>query len=309
MKLEQLLNQHLESPKTENYWFVRTDKGSNFDAFTNFDFIGIGWNTITVENLKKLTVNEIKSRIAIIEDLDLGTSKGKSKATAIYNKILRFSKLKKGDVIISPSYKAHEFAFGIIQDDVMYSSVENEDLCQYYKRRKVKWIKKKHFSNLDPVFYQIKTTRHAISDIKKYASFIDKEINTMYIKDNAGHYVIDIKSHEDINTQALLAFIKTTNELTSIINEKLNFDESIDDGSIKLNLQSPGKVEFKIPGGKTVICLAALLSVYSCRDEPITESTPVELQHIANEHPELIEDFRESMRVLDIDSKKINMNN
>jgi len=324
MQINEYLDQFMTTGRTGNYWFVRTDNGFNFDAFTNNNFIGIGWNEITVHNIQNLSKEEIKRKISRTEGLkrdgtlkiNLNTPEGKSKATAIYNKLIRFKNLKKGDIIICPSKKGSRLAFGVISDNILQSNAEPQDLCEYYKRRNVNWLSIKNFGNLDPMFYQIKTTRHAISDVKKYHPYIDKVINTVFIKNNFGHYIVDIKTQNSINTETLLAFIKSTNDLLSIINEKLLFGENIDDSSIKLNLQSPGTIEYIIAGGKTILIYAALMSQISCGIEDaeannpanIPNETPVEqlVYKVMTENTEIVNDITKAMTELEVDGNKIN---
>ncbi|MBE7691278.1 hypothetical protein [Tenacibaculum piscium] len=298
--IENFIKEPIE--KTGNYWFVRTDRGHNFNNFTTGGFIGIGWNDISIEDMDDDKIEITKTKIARLERLDQTESRDKSKVTSIYNKLKRFTSLQKGDIIISPSKKAYKIAFGIVKENNCYFENIPTDFCEYQKRIKVEWVSIKPFEQLDSMFYQIKGTRHSISDIKKYAPFIDKEMNTIYIKNNSGHYVVDVRSSDDINTFSLLEFIKQTNYFISLINEEFNFNENIDDSSIKLNVQSPGKIEFKIPGGKTMVMLAFLIPFIGCEDSET--NTPRELitpiQKIKSENTEQIEDYKKAMNELNI---------
>ncbi|MBY0485742.1 MAG: hypothetical protein K2P85_00905 [Flavobacteriaceae bacterium] len=243
------------------YWFVRTDSGDNFEAFRQHNFIGIGWNYITNRDLNNDSEDGrvIKGKISEEEGLDATSSADRRKITGIYNKIKRFQEFRVGDVIVMPNEGSSFLGFGTIEEENIYEELRDSD-CDYIKRRKVKWHKFLNFSELDPIFYAIVQTRHAISNIKHYESYIDKTIDNLFIKDDDIHFVIDIEKKEDINIDSLLKLIDSINKVTESIDNEFNFEVFKDDRSIKLNLQSPGKIEFIFKKGKALILLAFLLS-------------------------------------------------
>ncbi|WP_196887169.1 hypothetical protein [Aureivirga sp. CE67] len=305
------INKFFNSPieRTGNYWFVRTDKGVNFDIFTTNGFVGIGWNDIELSDLIPVNEHATKRKIALVENLDIDESSDKSKITSIYNKLIRFNSLSKGDVIVSPSRKSKRIAFGVVESENCYWEENPNDFCEHKKRVKVNWVLTKNFNTLDSMFYKIKGSRHSISDIKGYAPFIDKEMNTFYFKDNSGHYVVDVRSSNDINTFALVEFIYQTNNFLSIINEEFDFQESIDDSSIKLNVQSPGKIEFKMPGGKTMLLLTILIPILGGCEDAVSE-TPDELKsklkNIVEKHPDKSNELKKAMDELEVKYDSIN---
>src|SRR5690606_34959765 len=129
---------------------------------------GIGWNEISLSDLRSRTVFDVKERIAQTQGIDRNLKKGKSEITSIYNKLKKFDSLKKGDVVVIPSANSTRLAFGQIEDDRAYPDIENVSTCPYHKRRRVKWLQVKHLSDLDPFFYEMKSNRHSISDINRY---------------------------------------------------------------------------------------------------------------------------------------------
>lgn len=259
--IENLLKQVKKLETNKGYWFVRTDSGDNFEAFRQLNFIGIGWNYITTQDLNNNQDNgyTIKEKIARREEIDSSTSSGRSKITAIYNKIKRFKDFKVGDIIVMPNEGSNILGFGTIEEEQIYNDV-NDNTCEYTKRRKVKWHKFLNFSELDPIFYAIVKTRHAISNIKNYESYIDKTMENLFVKDDHYHFVIDIEKKEDININSLLKLIDSVNKLTASIDNQFNFETIQSNRSIKLNLQSPGKIEFIFKNGKSLVLLAFLLS-------------------------------------------------
>lgn len=250
----------------KNYWFVRTSSGDFFDTFVNNNFIGIGWNEITYADLTKKDDFEIRQKISRVNKIDLNTSKGKSKVSNIHNKLKAFINLKKGDLIIIPSRSSSRLAFGEIKEDSIFIDDKNSNDCLYHKRREINWITTKTTTRLNPIFYQIKKSRHSISSVNKYQSYIDAVTNDIFFKDDSTHLIVDIKKQQDINIIALTGFLSGIHNLSSEINSKMNFNENIDGASIKLSLNSPGKIEFIYPRGRALVLAITLLSIYNCTD-------------------------------------------
>lgn len=311
MIFQDLVNHVNEMNIEKGYWFVRTDSGIYFDTFVKNNFIGIGWNQITIEDITHSTKagNEVKSKIAATENIDIELSKGKGKATSIFNKLMRFNSLKKGDLVIIPSRNSSRYAFGVIQDSNIFSDIDNSHNCEYYKRKSVKWLSVEHVDKLDPIFYQIKITRHAISDIRKYANYIDNVTNSLYFKAGFGHFVLDIKTQKGINVITLIELVKSIQSLSEIINNTYDLNEDIDQNSIKLNLQSPGLIEFKLPIGKTLTILAAVLIMASC-DNPdnvnISQPDKENLTELMDVHQETIEKIAVTLDELEVDRERMN---
>lgn len=254
----------LETEK--DYWFIRTSKGVNFNAFKNHGFIGIGWNYITTQDLRDKSEIQIRSKIAIshaekgIVGLDSNTRAGKTKITSIYNKIKRFESLEEGDLIVIPSKSSEFLAFGYIADNEIYNDFADNN-CEFNKRRKVNWIETKSLAELDPIFYKIIFSKHAVSKINGYAKYIDKVISNVFIKDDESHLVLDVRTVEDIQIEELYGMISSVRKLTELINQEFQLGDNLSDNAIKLNLQSPGNIEFIYERGKSLLVLAMLLSM------------------------------------------------
>ncbi|MDM1519233.1 hypothetical protein [Myroides odoratimimus] len=258
---------HFEALESErNYWFIRTMKGRHFDVFKTHGFIGIAWNYITTEHLLNSSAVEIKTLISENErnkdgDLyDINTAVGRRKITSIYNKIIRFKELKKGDFVVIPSAASSILAFGIVDDDNIYSDF-TDDRCDLYKRRKINWIVAKELDSLDPIFYKIIFSKHAISSLDSYAGSIDKIINSIFIKDNKSHLVLNVKEKGDINYDSLNGVLTSVRALTELINNSFLLNEDLRDNSIKLNVQSPGAIEFIYKNGRSLLIASVFLSM------------------------------------------------
>lgn len=255
------------------YWFIRTDDGINFDPFTKNGFIGIGWNPITLEDLTKLSPQDAHQKIAKTYSLDLELTKNKRKVSDIYNKLIRFKDIKKGDVVVVPSNASGRLAFGIIEDSNIYIDTEQSHECDYYKRKKVDWVLTKNADSLDPILYKIKISRHSISSIKPYQDYIDRIISTFYFKDNFGNFVFEVNKDEDINLSQLVDLISSIQKLLFDINKFYQYGENIEDCAIKLSLQSRGKFTLKEPIGRSLATFGIIIALYGCQNDNNQTST------------------------------------
>lgn len=271
MELEQnILAEFDISNKLGTYWLIRTSGGEFYDVFRNHNFVGIGWDFITNRDLNTLSDNQIREKIERDyntyynnnDPIDFNSQYGRTLASGILKKLRRFAELERGDVIIIPSAGSQFISFGIINDESSYDKVE-DDRCEFQKRRRVNWITTKELRNLDPTFYKILNSKHAISSLEEYSSFIDREIQGLFIKDGYGHLVLNVRKEEDIPISSLLSVIENTKRTISTLNEALNLNEVIDDSSIKISMQSPGQIEFKFREGISAILFGVLVMSFS----------------------------------------------
>jgi restriction system protein len=308
---ENLVESITEIDSKRDYWFVRTDSGIYFETYVENGFIAIGWNEITVQDLEIKTPIEVKAKIAKAKNIDTTLARGKSQASSIYNKLKRFQGLKEGDLVIIPSSNSSRFAFGIIQDNNIYSDSEGKLHCDHVKRRKISWIEVENVNDLDPIFYKIKNTRHAISSINSYDKYIDSVTEVIYKKDDYSFYVLDINTQQDINIKPLVSLVDNLQILLESINKEFSLNEDTDESSIKLNLQSPGKIIIKLKKGTSLILVAVVLALSNgCapKDLPIKISPQelTKLQNIMKVDSIAINSTNRDMKVLEVDLNKVN---
>ena len=305
MLVDELVKKVSEISKDTQYWFVRTNDGEYFQYFVDGNYIGIGWNPITMEDLQTKSEFEVKGKIAIIENVNTGTTEGKRKVSDVYNKIVRFKDLRKGDIVIIPSRGSSRFAFGEVADAYVY--IENNDKdCPFYKRRKINWITVENTHRLDPMFYQVKNSRHTISNVDAYANYIDNVIRYLYIKDDNAHFILDFLSHDGVNIDSLIDLLTGIKDLMSELNVKFQLGEDIGQSEIRLNLQSPGSVEIKLPSGKTLILLAATLAISACGADEVNIEDKAELEVLVQENPDSLQKIHNAFDSMQADHTKIN---
>ena len=250
-----------EVDSKRNYWFVRTDGGNYFDAYVSGNYIGLGWNAIPfTEPDEKGCYPE-----NLIKDLE---SKGHKQPTRVLNQIKRFYKdMKKGDVVVIPSTSSLNLAFGYISDDEVYTeeNITDDDIengaCPYTRRRHVNWIVNIDKARIDPHLYALFRNHQVISDGKSYASYIDRALHTLYIKDGIAHLTFTVEAKTNPKALSIPTFMLGLIERTEsfakkykIIDDCKNLEDEIDS---KINVQSPGVIEFlgSIPG---VLSIAAI---------------------------------------------------
>lgn len=298
MTLENILAKVEEFSADRDYWFMRTDYGKNFDEFYNNEYIAIGWDYLTVNDILNKSESEIKNIIARREDLDLTNSRKKGKATLIYNRIKTFFALKRGDIVIIPSRNSNRLSFGEIIDEHVYEDSVEIESGEYFKRRKIKWLEEpKSIHTLDPIFYQLKTNQHTISNVNKYAPYIDKVIGNLFQKGDNTHYVLDIETRDDVNFNDLSNLMENIQGLVNNINSELSLDENTERFFVKINLQSPGKLEMIKPGKKCLAILAFLL--YSCNGNESDINDP-RIKNLRENNQELLNETQVIMDSLDV---------
>ena len=287
-------------PQENNYWFVRTDGGKYFEPFYNNGFIAVGWNEITLADLR-MTSNDVKRKIAEEYGKDLDDRYDKSWVTEIYNKMIRFRELRKNDIIVIPSYGSWEFAFGIVASDRTYETDVNAEDCEYQKRRKVKWVKRLDFSDLDNVFYKIRRPQHAISNINEYMGYIDSVMYDVYRKDDYSHFIVRVKLEENINLQTLASVLQEMHDMMGLINREFELHEDINDSFIQIALQSPGFFNLK-QRGIALILLAIVLESQSCEQsrEQMTRQDKVKVTNFTDRNRQQLDTLNQKLDTLKV---------
>lgn len=249
-----------------NYWYIRTDKGLNFQTFYENNFVAIGWNEITIDDLIRHDENHqpLRNRVesANQESLnDLTLTGKKSQITLIIKKNLVFHSMKKGDIVIIPSANTEYLAFGIVDDERTYSETGHN--CSYFKRRKIKWLRTENASRLDAKFAYVTKSFHAISEIDStFHDIINNYMFDSYMIDNASVISIKLNTNDPIQYNSMKSIIDGIISIGKQYAEKEGLDETIEDVEIQINLQSPGFISLKGAGVGLVFALT-LLS-YGC---------------------------------------------
>ena len=240
-------------PDNLQYWFVRTEGGAYFDDFYFDKFIGIGWDEfLDLEYIEKENLEKFKEQIK-------QKYKDEERPGLACGQMKKFvSEMKIGDIVMIPSKNSARIAFGrIMSNPYIYELTSREieeELCQYIKRRNVEWITTIHRDNLDPYLFKMMYAHNTITNANIHAPFIDRIMHSLYIKGDVGHLVLQVTKEDHVGARDLSRLIDRTISLI----EHPEVDINTDDIDVKINVQSPGPVEFVAAAG-TIFIIAAVL--------------------------------------------------
>lgn len=222
------------------YWFFRSLGGVYYRDFFKYNFIAIGYNEISIKDLtfasEKIVNEHVKAKLAIGGKAD--------KSGYATSQMMRFVRcFKKGDVVIVPDYASRKVVYGILNSDSPYmKNNSSEDKCPFEKRWDVHWTYEEKRQRLNPKLLPIFFSRHIITDISKYAPYIDSTISDLYIKDEKIHFVINIQTENPILRLDFETFSNCTNFFIDDLESYLGGTPDSEQ-EIKIGLQSRGKVE------------------------------------------------------------------
>ena len=263
-EISNLVDQLVKIKPQKQYWFIRTMGGSYYPDFLANDFVAIGYDEIKAEEIA-YAYSQPKSQNAlaiIIRD----HYKDHKKPKYIGNQLLDFSYgMAQGDVVIIPSENSDLLSFGEIQDERPYLGSKTTNVerpCPFLKRRKVKWLKRDvRLIMLDPQFYRIRFVHRALTKVDAYSEgFIDRELYPLFLKENQGHLAINVRTEEPIKFNDFYLAWAELFSLTEEFGETEGIIIDRDDFDIRVNVQSPGTVEFITQSILAIVMMALVLS-------------------------------------------------
>lgn len=254
------------------YWFIRTDHGSYYEEFIAKRIVAIDWNEISdIELIKSATSKEgitpeeqklIQEKDNELDRLVVSAYPEEKRHRNVVRQIKDFvSCVKKGDIVVIPSKHSWLLTFGEVESEELVPIPDDYDGdCNWIKRKKVLWLKTVERDKLDPYLFKLFYSQHTVTDANPYALFIDRTLHSFFIKGEKAHLVLDVASHNRIYAKELMQLIYGTidilDEFNSITGSALNTNEI----EIKINVQSPGTVEFIALGG--IIAALGLILVF-----------------------------------------------
>lgn len=259
--------------KDRNYWFVRTQGGEYFDDFYFDNFIGIEWDEICDIEFIKNNDSEILKGV-VHKEYPSNKQPG-----YVANRIKTFvCDMKKGDIVLIPSSNSERIAFGEICDDEIFIYDGREELDFFdamedenneikektilKKRRKVKWIEVINRRDLDPYLYKIIYSHNTIVNAKPYEVFIDRALYPIYIKENKGYLTYRVTTNEDISGIDISEFILENLSLMQEIAKEKEININKRDVTSKINVQSPGDIQFIGPVFCIFIMATASVAIF-----------------------------------------------
>lgn len=251
---------------TIDYWLVRANSGEYYTDFNLNGYIGIGWNQITLEDIKKADNDSNKLKDILKDKLtfpdDPEPSENKYGITA--GQLLRFvNNIKKNDIVVVPSEGSERFLVGKVVGPLyeltpsqieQYKSEEiTHPRSDFAKRWKVRWLGWFNRSDADSALYKMIYSHATLSNINDYKPFINRALFPCYIEDGKLFISYHVTEENDIQGFYLGQFVYQYSLLT-----KLLFPETRVDS--KVNVQSEGIIELITHSVDKGLIVAGILS-------------------------------------------------
>ena len=261
--IKEIINSLSVINNKRNYWFIRTQGGNFYKTFLENSYIAIGYDSINLSLIKN-AAND-KGGKKYLAEIIKKQFPDESKPGYIGNQLIDFSyNIKKGDVIIIPSESSSKISIGEVLETPIYelkNSLDEKD-CPYLKRKKIKWLKQNlTFNHIDSKLFSIKYSQRTITKIQEeFYPYIDRIISPIYIKNDNAHLAINVERKEDFPAYDVF---KTWTELLDLTEEFGNEEKILinkKDINLKINVQSPGTIEFITYSIIGIIVLATLVT-------------------------------------------------
>lgn len=224
------------------YWMVRTMAGVYYADFIRHNYIAIGYNEISLQQLNNLPQSNKQAKEALKSLFADVYPENRNSGHSI-GQLLRFAReLQVGDVVIIPSESAMHVAIGIITSG-MYEeeelSINVDNRCQFKKRMRVEWKSVSRRKYLSPSLQIMFVSRHTISDVSSYAPYIDSKISDCYLKNEEMNLVLRISTRKDVSVDDFFN-LKALITLVDNFCEENNFDFTGEAITMKIQMESPG---------------------------------------------------------------------
>jgi hypothetical protein len=260
----------------KKYWLIRTQGGILYDIFINNKIVAIEHNLITNTRLKEiqknsgvnveLLSNSIKEEVRkSLRRIDPSEEIVERDVTLKSNQITRFAfEIKKGDVVIIPSKDSDYISLGVVTSNDYFSetiNVYNESPITFDLLRRVKWEVTVPRYKLDPNLYRLFTSHQTIVNADFYAESIERTLNDLYVLNDDAHIILEVQQEGDIPAKDLFGL---GYELLQLVDEYAKFaglEISSNDLAVQVNLNSPGKIDYKSKIKSTTVIMGLILLV------------------------------------------------
>ncbi|NEX50792.1 hypothetical protein [Lactococcus lactis] len=243
---------------TSDYWLVRADSGRYYDDFRINNYVGIGWNEVSLKDIRRTNNDSSKLKLILKDKLPEAKEKGYSerKCGITAGQLLRFcNNIKLNDIVIVPSAGSNEFLVGKVVGEIFEISDEQTkkeltfgleyEKSEFKKRWPIEWVGSFGRLEADSALFKMIYSHTTLSRVNEYKTFINRALFSCYIEDNKLHLNYQVTEKKHIQGVYLGQFVYQY----SVLNEVLFPDTRLDS---KINVQSPGVIEFityGIPAG------------------------------------------------------------
>ncbi|QBO37241.1 hypothetical protein EQG49_12620 [Periweissella cryptocerci] len=252
------------------YWFIRAQSGDYFTDFVTNQYVGIGFDEISLADVKNTASDKDKLKI-MFQEKKPKDSKGNAipvgTFTSWVGQLTRFANdIKPGDYVLVPSKSSERFALGVVTGDpfeITKQQLEEIPVVQgrqnspFLKRLKVQFLKQFNREQADPALYRMIYTQQTLSKINKYIPYILRAAYDAYVSNNQLYLTFHVNQKEDINGRAFTGF---TYNLVEAYGELIPDSDPI----IKSNVQSEGDVQLVLAIAPVVgLLLLTLIVLHS----------------------------------------------
>lgn len=287
----------------QKYWFVRTNGGLYYDEYKTKGFIAFDINTVCdtklleVVDTNKVAREQLSKKIkeayknktqnstayipTVAEDTLLPEELKQTKKLKkdniqtglIINQLKRFMlEMKIGDIVLIPSSDSDKITFGKITSKYYIDKTSplegfpEEKKCPFFKRINVKWIKTIKKKNLDPYLYKVIYSHHSITDVSYARNYINRSLSDIYILNDKLYITFNVNRKTGIPVKNLLEFIGSFEKVAHSINLDQKYIDEIAQAEVKLNLQSPGPIQYIIGFAAGAFILAVTYATCNIAD-------------------------------------------
>lgn len=243
MTVKEILERLPKVNEKRNYWLVRTEGGTLYESFMTGNFIAIGYDKISLEEISVVRTND-EAGINILAEKIKSKYEDEKRAKHSARQLKKFTyEIKKNDIVLIPSQNSEEITFGQIEETSAFNNFDNKFNCPSIKRKKVRWLKTVSRKSLDPNLYKLMFSHHTISEANLYDRYIDKILNSFFIKNNQAHIVLDVQTTDDIKARSLFAMGDLALDVFDEFCKEEKLEYNSDNFEVKLAVQSPGFIE------------------------------------------------------------------
>ncbi|HGF7958544.1 hypothetical protein E5348_04455 [Enterococcus hirae] len=245
--IEKMMNRIQIIDSNINYWFIRTQGGDYYTDFQLNNYVGIGFNEISLSDIKEANNSSEALKEKVIQSYkEINNTNEMSQPGKIANQLLRFANgIRENDMVVVPSESSQFLLVGIATGSAYELSKEeiesiektdNYKKSDYRKRLNIRWIGSFDRDKADSKLYKMIFSQHTLSNINSYKQYINRALFPVYIEDEQLHLTFEVTNTENINGLYLGQFIYFYTTIYNLLYPEDNLE-------IKVNVQSPGPIE------------------------------------------------------------------
>jgi predicted Mrr-cat superfamily restriction endonuclease len=247
---------------TRDYWFVRTQGGSYYNDFLSNGYIAIGYEEISFSDIS--AANKSETGKNILTEIIKKKFPAEARPGFISHQLIDFAyNISKGDIVIIPSNLSEYISIGEVVETPIYQAKKQllDEECPFLKRKKIKWLRiNVPLDSLDSKLITLKYSQKTITKVNdELTTFFDRIITPLFIKENDAHLSLDIRKKEKINAYELFQTWTELLDLTEEFGKENEIEIDKKSFDIKINVQSPGTIEFITYGIAGIVVLSVLI--------------------------------------------------